>query len=88
MLTCSMKKIFGFVFPAARFEPGMAGYVARPLPLCYAVPPIHVSVIKPGTQQIKESGQKIDSTDVLIERCFKVEPRFVKRSFLFDLIKS
>ena len=51
---CSLKKIFGFVFPAARFEPGMAGYEARPLPLCYAVYPIHVREINPRTQQIKE----------------------------------
>ena len=26
-------------FPAVRFEPGTAGYEARTLPLCYAVPP-------------------------------------------------
>ena len=37
----SLKKCFGFVFffPAVRFEPGTAGYEARTLPLCYAVPP-------------------------------------------------
>ena len=29
---------FGFIFPAVRFEPGRAGYEARTLPLCYAVP--------------------------------------------------
>ena len=33
------EKVFGFVFPAVRFKPGTAGYKARTLPLCYAVPP-------------------------------------------------
>ena len=37
--TIQFRKVFGFVFPAVRFEPGMAGYKARTLPLCYAVPP-------------------------------------------------
>ena len=35
----SEKVFLGFIFPAVRFEPGTAGYEARTLPLCYAVPP-------------------------------------------------
>ena len=41
---CNNTKKFrtaGFLkkFPVVRFEPGTAGYKARTLPLCYAVPP-------------------------------------------------
>ena len=42
LITAGSLKKWGFLglfFPAVRFEPGAAGYEARRLPLCYAVPP-------------------------------------------------
>ena len=34
----SRKKVLGTILPAVRFEPGVAGWEARTLPLHYAVP--------------------------------------------------
>ena len=45
----SRKKVLGTILPAVRFEPGMAGWEARTLPLQSAVPranAMHVIVLE------------------------------------------